>query len=297
MVFTLIDGLVTGTMYGLFALGIVLVYRGTRVINFAAPAIGSLGLFVAQFLHVERGTTWVTAAVIGLLAAGSTTLAFERFVVRRMRDAEPLAIAVATIGLMLLIISGELVVFGGSPRNLPAPVEGAAFTLAGVPMTWTKLLSIVVAIALAVALTQFLRRTDFGLGVQAAAMDAQAVQLVGVRLNQVNAFVWTVGGMSAVVAALLVLPTIGGFAPGTVTAVFFLPAVAGALVGGLDDLGGAFVGGVVIGLLTQFAEFLLLTTQFPGASQLAVFLAILVTLLLAPSGVVARLRPILAGEA
>lgn len=297
MAFTLIDGLVTGTMYGLFALGIVLVYRGTRVINFAAPAIGSLGLYVTHFLHVERGTTWVTAAMVGLLAAGATMLAFERFVVRRMRDAEPLAIAVATIGLMLLIISGELVLFGASPRRLPDPVEGAAFILTGVPMTWTKLLSIAVAVTLAVALTQFLKRTDFGLGVQAAAMDAQAVQLVGVRLNQINAFVWAVGGMSAVVAALLVLPTIGGFQPGTVTALFFLPAVAGALVGGLDNLTGAFVGGVVIGMLTQFADRLLLTTNFPGASELAVFLAILLTLLLAPRGVIARLRPILAGEA
>lgn len=296
MAFALLQAVVTGTMYGLFALGIVLVYRGTRVINFAAPAVGSLGLYVTHELHVSRDVPWLTAALIGLLAAGAVMLAFERFIVRRMHGATPLAVAVATIGLMLLIISSELVLFGGSPRNLPAPIAGSALDVAGQPLSWTKLLSIVVAVVLAFALTQFLRRTDFGLGVQAAAMDSEAVRLVGVRLNAVNAFVWTVGGMIAVVAAVLVLPSIGGFLPGTVTAVFFLPAVAGALIGGLDDLPGAFVGGVVVGLIVQLSEFALLSTQLPGARHLAVLVAIVVTLLLAPQGVVARLRPALEGS-
>jgi branched-chain amino acid transport system permease protein len=290
MMFAIGQGVVTGAMYGLFALGIVLVYRGTKVINFAAPAIGSLGLFIAHELHVERGTTWITGAVAGLLVAAAVALLFELLIVRRMHDATPLAVAVATIGLMLLIISTELVVFGGSPRNLPSPIAGSGFTLLGVTLTPVKILSIVVAVLIGVSLAQFLKRTDFGLGVQAAAMDSQAVRLVGVRLHDVNRFVWVVGGMIAVVAALLVLPSIGAFLPGSVTKTFFVPALAAALIGGLDDLGGVFVGGLVVGLIIELSKFAFLGTGFAGPEYLAVLLAIVAVLLLAPNGVPAKLR-------
>lgn len=288
--FAVVQGLVTGAMYGLFALGIVLVYRGTRVINFAAPAIGSIGLFITHELTTKHDVSWLAAAILGLLVAGGVALAFERYIVRRMHDASPLSIAVATIGLMLLIISTELVVFGGSPRNLLPPIAGRGFDRFGIALTPTKMLSIVVAIVIGVGLNQFLKRTDFGLGVQAAAMDSQAVRLVGVRLNDVNMFVWTVGGMIAVIASLLVLPSIGGFVPGTVTGTFFVPALAGALLGGLDEMGGAFAGGLVIGLVIELTKFAFLGAGAFGPQYIALLLAIILVLVFVPKGLTPELR-------
>lgn len=293
MMFALVQAVVTGTMFGLFALGIVLVHRGTKVINFAAPAIGSLGLYLTHELFMVRDTPWLASVIVGLLVAGGVSALFELQVVRRMHDAGPLAVAVATIGLMLLIISTELVVFGGSPRNLTGPIAGPGVSVFGVPVTPTKMLSVVAAIVIGVVLSQFLKRTDFGLGVQAAAMDSQAVRLVGVRLADVNQFVWVVGGMIPVIAAVLVLPSIGGFAPGTVTQTFFVPALAAALIGGLDDLGGAFFGGLVVGLIIEVSRYLTLGSSFPGAQFLTTLLAIVLVLLFAPKGVpdaVRRLR-------
>jgi len=297
MLFALVNGVVVGAMYGLFALGIVLVYRGTKVINFAAPALGSFGMYITWMLQAEQGVTWLAAAIIGILASGLVAILFERFIVRSMHDAPRLSVAVATIGLMLLLISVELFVWTGSPRALPPPIAGSGWSLFGVVLTPTKMLSVAVAIVLGVALTQFLRRTDFGLGVQAAAMDPTAVRLVGVRLSEVSTFVWGVGGMLAVVAALLVMPSIGGFAPGTVTAIFFVPSVAAALLGGLDDLSGAFVGGIVIGLVTSIAEWVRIefSWQFPAVQLVAVFAVIVVVLLQAPDGVMTRLRVGLGG--
>ncbi|MFT5223803.1 MAG: branched-chain amino acid transport system permease protein [Glaciecola sp.] len=288
MLFTLVDGIIVGTMYGLFALGIVLVYRGTKVINFAAPALGSLGLYITSVLVIDQGANWLAAAIVGALTAGAVALAFERFIVRPMKHATPLAVSVATIGLMLLIISTELLVFGGSPRNLTAPIDGDGFRIAGQVVTTTKALSIVVAIGLGVALTAFLRRTDFGLGVQAAAMDADAVRLVGVRLRDVNMFVWGLGGILAVIATVLVMPSIGGFLPSTVTSVFFVPSLAAALIGGLDDLDGAFIGGLVVGLTTQFSQYFLINVA--GVQHATVLLCIVLVLLLAPGGVLSRVR-------
>lgn len=290
MLFALVQGVVTGAMYGLFALGIVLVHRGTKVINFAAPALGSLGLYLAHELHVVRDAPWLAAVIVGLLAAAGAALLFEQQVVRRMHDAGPLAVAVATIGLMLLIISTELTIFGGSPRNLPGPIAGRGITVLGAPVTPTKMLSVVVAIVIGLALSQFLKRTDFGLGVQAAAMDSQAVRLVGVRLQDVNQFVWVIGGMIPVIAAVLVLPSIGGFSPGTVTQTFFVPALAAALIGGLDDLSGAFIGGLVVGLIIEVSKFAALGTSFFGPQYLAILVSIVLVLLFAPKGVPDAIR-------
>lgn len=292
MTFAVVNGVVVGTMYGLFALGIVLVHRGSKVINFAAPALGSFGMYVAWMLVEEQGVNWLAAAIVGVLAGGLAAVLFERLIVRPMQDAPRLSVAVATIGLMLLLISVELFVWTGSPRNMAPPINGVAATLGGVPLTWTKLLSVVVALVLGVLLTQFLRRTDFGLGVQAAAMDPVAVRLVGVRLSAVSSFVWGVGGMLPVIAALLVMPSIGGFAPGSVTQIFFVPAIAAALLGGLDDLGGAFLGGLVVGLVTELSTWAALQAdlQFPGSRLVAVFAMIVAVLLVAPRGLVPKLR-------
>ncbi len=292
MLLAIVSGVVLGTMYGLFALGIVLVFRGTKVINFAAPALGSFGLHITYTLHEEQGVTWLAAAIIGILVAGAIAMAFERFIVRRMGHAGTLSVAVATIGLMLLLFSIELYVWTGAGNTIGGPVAGPAFRIVGVNVSWTQVLGIVVALGLGLGLAQFLRRTDFGLGVQAAAMDADAVRLVGIRLDDVNVFVWSVGAMLAVIAALFAIPTIGAFAPGTVTGIFFIPALAAALIGGLDNLSGAFVGGLVVGLATELSVYAFLGTAFAGSQHVTVFASIVLVLLLAPKGVLHKVREV-----
>lgn len=292
--FAFVQGIVNGSMYGLFALGIVLVYRGTKVINFAAPALGSLGLFTAHVLFAEQGASWVAAAIVGILVAGLTALAFEVLILRRMGDATKLSLAVATIGLLLFIVSFELVAFSASPRNLLPPVSGVAFTIFNIAVLKMQVVAIAVALALGAGLTAFLNRSDFGLGVQAAAMDRDAVRLVGVRLNDINMFVWAVAGMLAVVAAVVTIPMIGGsFAPYYVTRVFFIPSLAAAMVGGLDDLRGAFPGGIVVGLAVSLSKEAFSNTAFVGAEHVTVLASIVLVLLFAPKGVLDRLRPYL----
>ena len=290
MAFAVVSGIVVGAIYGLFAVGIVLVYRGSRVINFAAPEIGTVALYIAWSMTHERTTPWLTAALVAVLASGAIALAFERLVVRRMQDAPRLAVAVATIGLMLLLTALELLFWDPSPRFLPGPVAGAGIQVAGLVVSPTQLISLVVVAALGLGLTQFLRRTDFGLGVQAAAMDPAALRLVGVPLDEVSGFVWALGGMLAAVAALLVEPAIGAFGPGFMTSAFFVPSLAAALIGGLDDVTGAFAGGLVVGVLSEVTSYLFLGVAFPGAASVVVFAVIVGVLLVAPGGLVGGIR-------
>lgn len=290
LLFALVSGIVLGAVYGLFALGIVLVHRGTRVINFAAPEVGAFALFLAYTMHVEQDVNWLSAAILGAIVAGTISLAFERWIVRPMGLANPLAIAVATIGLMLLMISLELLIWDGAPRFMPGPITGSGLRVAGFVVSPTQLIALAAAVVLGVVLTQFLRRTDFGLGVQAAAMDPQAVRLVGVRFVEVSGFVWGVAGLLGAVAVLLAAPPLGGFQPGTMSATFFVPSLAAALLGGLDDLNGAFVGGIAVGIVDQVSTQVFLSSPVPAPNLIAVFVIILLVLLLAPNGLPAALR-------
>ena len=288
----LISGVVVGGIYGLLAVGIVLVYKGARIINFAQAEIGTLCLFVAYFVIDEReglGMPWIVGALAALIVGALISFAFERIVVRRMFGAERLSVAVATIGLLLLLVAFQLKFFGSGPRFLAGPITGLGPKIFGIFVSPTQILALVSAIVIGVGLTAFLQRTDFGLGVLAAAEDANAARLVGVPLARVSAFSWTIAGLLSVIAALLVEPTLGIFFPGVMT-LLFVPALAAALLGGLTSIAGAFVGGLVIGIVDQVVGYFFLGSSVPATSTIAIFLLIMVVLLIRPQGLLTR-RP------
>ena len=285
----LVLGLISGGIYGLLAVGIVLVYRGSGALNFAQGEIGTLGLYIAAYLVTDNDMPWMVGAVAALAVAAVVGAGFERLVVRRMVDASRLSVAVATVGLLSFLIAVEFKVFTGSPRTLRGPIDGIGIQIFGVFVSPTQLLSLLVTAAVGVGLAALLKRTDFGLGVLGAAQDPAAVRLVGVPLNRVSAFVWGAGAAISALAALLIEPTVGVFAPGFATDLF-LRGLAAAIIGGLLSLPGAFVGGIVLGLLEALGGDLLADTGLPGAKTLTVFVVLLVVLLARPQGLLQGIK-------
>lgn len=276
-------GLIEGGIYGLLAVGIVLVYRGSRVLNFAQGEIGTIGLFVAWYLTTDRGYPWMVGAIGAVSVATAIGLGFERLVVRKMADSSRISVAVATVGLLLFLLAAGTRLFGESPRAVAGPVSGAGATLAGVIVSPTQMLALVITIVVGAALATVLRRTDFGLGVLAAADDPTAVRLVGASLARISAFTWGIGAAISALALLLIAPGIGFFTAGF-SSQFFIFALAAALVGGLSSLPGAFVGGLVVGLLKVFVTSASIASSLPGIPILSVFALILVVLLVRPGG-------------
>lgn len=285
MLQAIVSGVVVGGIYGLLALGIVLVYKGSRVLNFAQAELGTFSLFVAWGLVEDRGWPWPVGAAGAIIAAGGISFLFERLAVARMVDATRLAVAVATIGLALLLLGLEIKLWGPSPKYLSPPVEGQGPNIAGVYVSPTQIIALVVAAAIGLGLTTFLRRTDFGLGVLAAAQDPTTTRLVGVPLWRVSAFTWVSAGVLGAIAALLVEPSIGLFAPGFMTTLF-VPALAAALIGGLTSLPGAFVGGLVVGIIDQVVQWRFITSTIPGISTIVIFGLIVGILIVRPQGLV-----------
>lgn len=287
---TIVIGLANGGVYGLLALGLVLVYKGSRVLNFAQGEIGGFGLYIAWVLIEKSGLPWIAGAVVAILLCALIGGLFERVVVRPMMDAPRLGVTVASIAVLLFLVGLELKLWGTSPQILRAPIEGLGPEVFGFFVSPARMLALTAVIAIGVALTVFLRRTDFGLGVLAASQDAAATRLMGVPLARVSSFTWVAAGALSGLAALLIEPTVGVISPGLMTRLF-IPGLAAALLGGLTSLPGAFAGGIAIGVIESTVGYTFVDSTFPGIDTVAVMTVIILVLVIRPRGLLGKSVP------
>jgi branched-chain amino acid transport system permease protein len=287
MIEALIIGLVQGGAYGLIALGLVLAYRGSRVLNFAQAEIGTASLFIAWIVSGALHQPYWMGALAAIASALIIGLTFERFVVRPMASASRLSVAVATIGLFGLLIALEAYLNGPTPRFLSPPIPGRGWLIAGFYVSPTQFLTFGVIAVVALALTAFFRYTDFGLGVLASAQDSTAARLVGVPVSRVSMFTWGVAAVLSALAALLIEPTITLIAPNGIGTRLFICGLAAALLGGMTSLPGAFVGGLLVGVLTSEAS-QLAPSGIPGAFTVVLFVIVMAVLIFRPQGLLGK---------
>jgi branched-chain amino acid transport system permease protein len=280
-------GLVQGGTYALIALGIVLAYRGSRVVNFAQAEVGTASLFVAWIVTGHWHAPYWVGALAAVASALVIGLLFERLVVRRLDGAPRLTLAVGTIGLLGLLIALEVYLNGPTPRYLPPPIKGIGVQIAGFYVSPTQFLSFGVIAVIGAALILFLRYTDFGLAVGAASQDATAARLVGLPTSRISMFTWGAAAVLSAVAALLIEPTVTLIAPNGLGLQLFICGLGAALLGGLTSLSGAFVGGLLVGVLTSEVSFLV-PGSVPGAFTVVLFGVVVAVLLVRPQGLMGR---------
>jgi branched-chain amino acid transport system permease protein len=276
----LLAGITDGAAIGLVALGFVIVYKATRILNFGQAEIGTLAIYVEANL-VGLGLPVLVAIILALGFAAVLGAATERLF-RPLAQAPRLTVTVATLGITTILVAFQILRFKIDPRVAPELISGNLFTLANFDVRFGRILALVVTVALGAALYTFFKRSLFGLGVLAVAQDQTALRLQGLPLNRVSAFVWAAGAVVCALAGMIIAPTIGSFAPGFMTTTLVASALAAALVGGLTSLPGAFVGGMAIGITQNIAKFYL--ENLAGAEFLAVFIAMVVVLLVKPNG-------------
>jgi len=285
----LVVGVIAGGIYGLYALGLVLVFKGSGVLNFAHAEVGMLALLVAQNVIVGHGQPYLVGAGAALLTAVVVGVAFERAAVWPLRAAPRMSVVVATIALLSLLIAMELRIFGGLPRLLDPPIHGNGITVFDVIVSPTQIVSLIVVAVVGLALAAFLRFTDFGLSVLAAAQDQEALRFLGIRLARVSIFTWGVAAALSALAALLIQPTIGAIAPNAF-GVLFIKALGAALIGGLFSMPGAFVGGLVVGIAEAEIRHATVSSSLTGLPELCIFGVVVLVLTLRPQGLLGRTR-------
>ena len=285
---TIILGIINGSIYSLIALGIALVYSGSRVLNFAQAEVGTLTLYATYWVTVTHHEPWWLGAIASVVAATGIGLLFERFIVRRMLTASRVTVAVATIGLFSLMLAIEVQFWSGTIYILPKPISGGGFYLAGVFVTWNQVLAIAVVTAIASGLAMFLRVTDFGLAVRAAADDPVAAQLMGIPRGRVSAFTWGMAGALSAIAVLMIEPSVGALSPGVFDGPLFIGGLTAALVGGLSSLPGAIVGGLAVGVAEAEVKAHVTLSAIPSPSVAAMLLIVVGVLLVRPQGILGR---------
>jgi len=278
-----IIGLSLGGIFALAALGIVLIYRTTGVLNFAHGAMGMFSTFVAwQFFYGWAHPGWpgwlhtATAIAAAIVFAALLGLVLELAVFRWVRTRPPVVKAVITIGVLLALQSAASLIWKNNGYHLPIYIapQSWSWTVADVPVSANAVLIVVASLGLALGLAAFLRYTSFGRAMRAVSDSPVASSLWGVPVGRVGAVSWMLGSVIAAVAGILITPSIN-FDTTSLT-LLIIDALAAALIGGMTSLPLTVLGGFVLGLLETYPTIWIQSIGFPRLVALLVILAVLI---------------------
>lgn len=286
-----------GALFALIALGYTMVYGILQFINFAHSDVFMLGAWFSYTVAKKAGWTKeappVWSAPLVLLGTmgicGAIGYAIERLAYRPLRKSPRLNVLITAIGVSLLIENvGQLPqAFGTQPQSMPSLIEDRVlFALAGVNFRLVDMLVIGIAVALMVALQWLVFGTKLGLGMRAVAYDTRTASLMGINVDRVISFTFVTGSALAAAAGLLFSLKYSGLkqpADGT-WVLLGLKAFVAAVVGGIGNVRGAVVGGLLIGILEQFGVAYL----SPTLRDVYVFTLLIVVLLVKPTGILGK---------
>ncbi|HMG55695.1 MAG TPA: branched-chain amino acid ABC transporter permease [Kofleriaceae bacterium] len=275
-------GLANGAILALAALGFVLIYKATRVINFAQGELLLVGAYAFYSAFVVLQLPAILAVAVAVIVAAALGVAIERLVLRPLLGEDPIAIIMVTIGLSAVLKAAVQVVYGTTPREMPKCLPRGSVDILGAIVPSDRLVAIAIAAVVLAAFSAFFRWSRHGVAMRAVADDPQAALVQGISVTRISALAWAMAAASAVVGGVLIadIAEVSQNLSGFGLVVF--PVV---ILGGLDSVLGTIVGGVVIGLLSQYAD-----SVSPGASQVVPYLVLVVILLVRPYGLFGQPR-------
>jgi branched-chain amino acid transport system permease protein len=281
----LIGGVSLGAVYALLALGFVVVFKASGVINFAHPALLMVGAYVTARLTAAGDVPFWLALLAGIGAAVALSLAVQRLLVHPMAARSVIAVSIMTIGVDVIVQTEIIRRIGVDILPMGDPWQDSVITVAGVTIPQTRLAALVVGVALIAAFFGWFKFSVWGVAMRAVAEDPETAALMGVRRARVSALAWALAGLLAAVAGLFiaVFPS-PGLEP--VTAAVALRAFPAAIVGGLDSTGGAVVGGLVIGVAEVMTQGYASELAFLGLGFHTVmpYVVMVLVLLMRPTG-------------
>jgi branched-chain amino acid transport system permease protein len=278
----LIGGISLGAVYALLALGFVLVFKATGVINFAYPALLLVGAYTTAR---AGGLPFPVAAILGICAAVVIAALVDRLLVRRMRGGSVIAVSIMTIGVGVLLQTEIIRRIGINVLPIGDPWGSGVVTLGGLTIPQTRIAALVVGLALIACFFAWFKFSVWGVAMRATAEDHETAALMGIPGGRISAASWAVaGGLAAVAGLFVTMFPSPGLEP--TTSAVALRAFPAAIIGGLDSTGGAVVGGLVIGVtevLTQGYEGHL-TFLGLGFHAVMPYLVMVLVLLVRPTG-------------
>ena len=278
----LISGLGLGSVYAIIALGYSMVYGIAKMLNFAHGDIIMVGAFVTYYAMSSYGMPVLVAVLVSTVACTVLGVVIERLAYKPLREASSLSVLITAIGVSYFLQNAAMLMFGTDTKIFPTVLSGS-LKIGGLSIPYLTLITIFTCIAIMVVLTMFINKTKTGRAMRACSEDKGASALMGINVNRIISITFAIGsGLAAIAAVLLcatypsVYPILGSL-PG-------IKAFTAAVLGGIGSIPGAFLGGLVLGVIEIMAR-AYISTQLSDA---IVFMVLIVVLLIRPTGLLGK---------
>lgn len=272
-----LTGLTNGAILALAALGFVLIYKSSDVINFAQGEFLLIGGYVIFSMVAQFGMVWPLGMLITILVAIALGIAVERFVLRPMIGEPTISVIMVTIGLSSLLRAIVSTIWGNQPKAFPPFIPSHPVTILNATVGADRLWAIVIAVIMLGIFTVFFRRSKEGIAMRAVADDQQASLSMGISVKKIFAWAWSIAAISAAIGGALVANIVGVSQELSYFGLRVFPVV---ILGGLDSIPGAIIGGVVIGLLEAYTGGYI----GQGLNQVIPFIVLIIILMVRPYG-------------
>nr|WP_297171386.1 branched-chain amino acid ABC transporter permease [uncultured Agathobaculum sp.] len=281
----LINGVSLGSIYAIIALGYTMVYGIAKMLNFAHGDVIMVGGYMSFCATVYLGWPPLAGVALAVIVCTALGIVIERLAYKPLRMAPSLAVLITAIGVSYFLQNAALLIWGSSPKSFTSVVGGSPIALFGGQLTISPvtIVTVVTCVIIMVALTLFTSKSKAGTAMRAVSEDKGAAQLMGINVNTTISLTFAIGsGLAAIAGVLLcsayptLMPTTGAM-PG-------IKAFTAAVFGGIGSIPGAFVGGVLLGVIEIFAG-AYISTQLSNA---IVFAVLIVVLLVKPDGLLGK---------
>ncbi len=272
-----LTGLTNGAILALAALGFVLIYKSSDIINFAQGEFLLIGAYVTYAMIAQFGLVWPLALVLTLAVAVALGVVVERLVLRPLIGEPIISVIMVTIGLSSLLRAIVSTIWGNQPKAFPPFIPSQPIHILGATVGADRLWAIVVAVAMLGLFNFFFKRSKEGIAMRAVADDQQAALSMGISVKKIFAWAWSIAAMSAAVGGALLANIVG---VGPELSSFGLRVFPVVILGGLDSIPGAVIGGLVIGLLETYTGGYI----GQGLNQVVPFIVLIIILMVRPYG-------------
>ena len=275
-----VTGLAQGCAYGVIALGFVLIYKATEVVNFAHGEFMMLGAFAVLAYSEAMGGSFWPAFVLGCLSIGVVGYLLDAQVMRRIIGQSSASIFILTVAFGFIFRSVAGMIWGWKTLTLSTPFGGTVTIAEGLTISSGRIAIIVATIILCGVLYLFFSKTRYGIAMQAASQNQLAAYYMGIPVKRLVSVTWAIGATIAAAAGALLAPVTQ---VDTTIGFLGIKALAGAIVGGFGSIPGALLGCLLIGIIEPFADY-----YFPAIKGVSAYVVMLLVLFVRPEGLISQ---------
>ena len=279
----LVSGLSLGSVYAIIALGYTMVYGIAKMLNFAHGDVIMVGAYVCFFSFMRYGLNPLLSVVLAMLVCTCLGILIEKLAYKPLRAAPSLAVLITAIGVSYLLQNLALLFWSSNPKVFNSIIPAGSIRLGGLTISYITMFTIAVCIVIMIVLSLFISRTKLGKAMRAVSEDKGAAQLMGIDVNATISVTFAIGSGLAAIAGVLLCSAYPNLTP-TTGSMPGIKAFTAAVFGGIGSIPGAFLGGLLLGVIENLAK-AYISTQISDA---IVFGVLIVVLLVKPAGLLGK---------